>query len=130
MYGDFVRKRITELRLRSGDSEHHISAALKRSSGYLYNISSGRSLPSLEQLFAIADYFGLTMTEFFDEKCQYPELISQAVNGMNKLNQDDMNALLGMIGQLCVMRAALDDLAKVDNEDEASAESKRAAKVK
>ena len=60
MTDDFVRNRITQLRLQKGVSEYQMSYDLGHSRGYIYNISSGKSLPPLSELFAICDYFGIT----------------------------------------------------------------------
>ena len=47
MYESFVRDRITQLRLQKGVSEYQMSYDLGHSRGYIYNISSGKSLPPL-----------------------------------------------------------------------------------
>jgi len=91
-----------------------MSADLGRSSGYLYNISSGKALPSLRELFSIVEYFGITLAEFFDEQSRYPDLIAEAVRGMKGLGKDDLEALLGIIGRFCVMRDALGDVGEVE----------------
>ena len=52
MNADFVRERITQLRLEKGVSEYQMSYDLGRSRGYIYNISSGKSLPPMKELFA------------------------------------------------------------------------------
>ena len=44
---DFVRGRITQLRLQKGVSEYQMSYDLGCSRGYIYNISSGKSLPPI-----------------------------------------------------------------------------------
>ena len=41
MTEEFIRNRITELRLRRGVSEYQMSYDLGHSRGYVYNISSG-----------------------------------------------------------------------------------------
>ena len=45
MTEEFIRNRITELRLRRGVSEYQMSYDLGHSRGYVYNISSGKALP-------------------------------------------------------------------------------------
>ena len=65
MNEDFVRERITALRLKKGVSEYQMSYDLGHSRGYIYNISSGKALPPLKEFFAICDYFGLTPAQFF-----------------------------------------------------------------
>lgn len=100
MYDEFVRNRITQLRIQKGVSEYQMGYDLGHSRGYIYNISSGKSLPPLQELFAICDYFGLTPAEFFDDKTENPELIKKALEGMKKLNDDDMLLVLNLINRL------------------------------
>lgn len=49
----FVRERITQLRMAKGISEYQMSYDLGHSRGYINNITSGKSLPSLTELFAM-----------------------------------------------------------------------------
>ena len=64
----FVRDRITQLRISRGLSEYQLSYELGHSRGYINNISSGKSLPSMSEFFAICDYFDITPCEFFDSQ--------------------------------------------------------------
>ncbi len=48
---DFVRRRITELRLSKNISEHKMSLDLDKSGSYIRGITSGAALPSLKELF-------------------------------------------------------------------------------
>ena len=43
---EFIRERITQLRLQKGVSEYKMSYDLGHSRGYINNISSGKTLPS------------------------------------------------------------------------------------
>ena len=100
MTEDFVRDRITQLRLRKGVSEYKMSYDLGHSRGYIYNISSGKALPPMKEFLAICDYFELTPQQFFDESTQNPELIQKAVSCMKQLNEDDQLMLLSIINRL------------------------------
>ncbi|MGN1100881.1 MAG: helix-turn-helix domain-containing protein [Huintestinicola sp.] len=91
---------LRRVRIQKGVSEYQMGYDLGHSRGYIYNISSGKSLPPLQELFAICDYFGLTPAEFFDDKTDNPELIKKAVEGMKQLNDDDMLFVLNMINRL------------------------------
>ena len=97
---EFVRERITQLRLQKGVSEYKMSYDLGHSRGYVYNISSGKALPPLKEFFAICDYFEITPQQFFDESTQNPELIQKAIEGMKQLNEGDMLMLLGIINRM------------------------------
>ena len=64
---EFIGKRITELRLMRNVSEYQMSVELGQSKSYVQGITSGKSLPSIKQLYNIADYFNMSLAEFFDE---------------------------------------------------------------
>ncbi len=100
MNEQFVRDRITQLRLRKGVSEYKMSYDLGHSRGYVHNISSGKATPPMKEFFAICEYFELTPQQFFDEGTQNPELIQKAINGMKLLDEKDMLMLLGFINRM------------------------------
>lgn len=62
---DFIRSRITELRLQKGVSEHRMSLDLDKSGSYIRGITNGLSLPSVRELLRIMAYFNVTPTDFF-----------------------------------------------------------------
>lgn len=95
----FIRNRITQLRLRKGVSEYQMSYDLGHSRGYVYNISSGKALPPLREFLAICDYFDITPQQFFDEGTKNPELVQKAISGIRQLNDDDLLILLGIINR-------------------------------
>ncbi len=97
---EFVRERITRLRIKKNVSEYQMSYDLGHSRSYVHNISSGRALPPMKEFFAICDYFEITPQQFFDDGTQSPELIQKAVDGMKKLNETDLLMLLGIINRM------------------------------
>ena len=64
-YEEFVRARITELRIQKDVSEHKMSLDLDKSGSYIRGITSGSALPSLKELFNIIAYFDMTPVDFF-----------------------------------------------------------------
>lgn len=66
MKASYIGERITELRMRKGVSEYQMSYDLGHNKNYIRAITSGRSLPSVRELFAIIEYFEMTPVEFFD----------------------------------------------------------------
>ncbi len=99
-YDKFVRDRITQLRLLKGISEYQLSYDLGHSRSYIYNITSGKSLPPLIELFSICEYFNITPAEFFDDKLPNPELVHKAVEEFKKLDDRDMLMILSLINRL------------------------------
>ena len=100
MQEEFIRNRITQLRLAKGVSEYQMSYDLGHSRGYVYNISSGKALPPLKEFLAICDYFEITPQQFFDDSTQHPELIQKAISEMKNLNENDLLLLLSLINRL------------------------------
>ena len=100
MNEEFVRERITQLRLKKNISEYQMSYDLGHSRGYVYNISSGKSLPPLKEFFAICDYFDITPSRFFDDGEKNPELVQKALSGMRELDDEDLLMLIGIINRL------------------------------
>ncbi|MBU5431043.1 helix-turn-helix domain-containing protein [Kineothrix sp. MSJ-39] len=96
----FVRDRITQLRISKGLSEYQLSYDLGHSRGYINNISSGKSLPSMSEFFTICDYFKITPAEFFDSKIKSPTLIVKAISEMESLSEDDILLILTIISRL------------------------------
>ena len=100
MNEEFVRNRITQLRMQKGVSEYQMSYDLGHSRGYIYNISSGKALPPLKEFFSICEYLEVTPSEFFDGDNAHPELVSKAIDGFSKLNDSDQLLILNHINRL------------------------------
>ena len=96
----FVRDRITQLRLKKGVSEYQMSYDLGHSRSYVYNISSGKSLPSMAEFLQICNYFDITPSQFFDESEENPALLQTAIEELRKLNDDDLMLIIGNIRRL------------------------------
>lgn len=64
-YIEFVRTRITELRILKDVSEHKMSLDLDKSGSYIRGITSGAATPSVKELFNIISYFNMTPVDFF-----------------------------------------------------------------
>ena len=96
----FVRDRITQLRLQKGVSEYTMSYELGHSRGYIYNFSSGKALPPLKELFAICDYFGITVSQFFDEKENTPSLANEVFESVKRLNESDLLLIKEFVNRL------------------------------
>lgn len=100
MNTDFVRTRISQLRLQKGVSEYQMSYDLGHSRGYVNNISSGKALPSMGEFFSICEYFGITPLEFFDTAVQNPGLLRRAEVGLRRLDDADLALMVRCIERL------------------------------
>ena len=95
----FVRNRITQLRLQKGVSEYQMSYDLGRSRGYINNISSGKSLPSMSEFLSICEYFNISPKNFFDDKLEYPALITKLQDKVTSLESSDLLLLINLIAR-------------------------------
>lgn len=100
MNEEFIRNRITELRLRKQVSEYQMSYDLGHSRGYINNITSGKVLPSMSEFLYICEYFQISPSAFFDQEQKNPELISKAMSDLKKLSEEDILFVLDMINRL------------------------------
>lgn len=96
----FIRDRITQLRMQKGISEYQMSYDLGCSRGYVYNISSGKSLPPMSKFLEICDYFEITPSQFFNESSDAPMLLQKIIDELTKLNDDDLVFILNCIHRM------------------------------
>ena len=101
-YADFVRSRITELRIAKGVSEHRMSLDLDKCGSYIRSITSGRSLPSLGELFNICMYFEITPADFFAPLENADSTFSKLIKRLQYWSDDDLdkiNTFADLIGK-------------------------------
>ncbi len=96
----FIAERITELRLARNVSEYQMSLELGQSKGYIQGITSGKCLPSTKQLFNIADYFHLTVAEFFDDGKHDSPVVLEAIQALRQLSDDDAVLILELLHRI------------------------------
>lgn len=96
----YIAERITELRLGRNISEYQMSLELGQSKGYVQGITSGKCLPSARQLFNIADYFHMTVSEFFDDGKHDSPLVLEAIQALRQLNDKDVKLVLEVIRRI------------------------------
>ena len=99
-YAQFVRNRITSLRLEKGISEYQLSYELGKCKTYIQAISSGKSLPSFDSFFDLCNYFDLTPEEFFaihDNDTQHRRNLN---HNISLLSEEDLALLIEITDRL------------------------------
>lgn len=66
LYEDDFIIRISELRNNKGVSAREMSISIGQNPGYINDIESGKSMPSMNAFFYICEYLDITPKEFFD----------------------------------------------------------------
>lgn len=100
MTPQFIRDRITQLRMQKGVSEYKMSYDLGCSRGYIYNISSGKSLPPMQKFLEICDYLEVTPSQFFNESSNTPMLVQKIIEELVELDDDDLMFLYNCIQRM------------------------------
>ena len=95
----YIAKRITQLRMARNISEYQMSLELGHSKSYIQS-TSGKSKPSTQELFNIADYFDMNLSEFFDEENTLSPTVQKAIDAIRELNEQDAALVLAMIQRL------------------------------
>lgn len=96
----FIRERITDLRIEKHVSEYLMSYDLGHSRGYVNNISSGKSLPSMKEFLSICEYFGITPEDFFRQEQRYPVTIQEIVRCLESLSKEELEMVLKLVKML------------------------------
>ncbi len=90
----FIRDRISNLRVKKNVSEYKMSLDLGHSKSYIQSISSGRAAPSMSEFLYICEYLGVTPKEFFDEGIQSPQLVQKLYHLACGLSENDLQLLI------------------------------------
>ena len=100
MYEEFTQERIAQLRTSKGVSARDMSLSLGQNAAYINRIENGKSLPSLQALFWICDYFQITPQQFVDEGDKYPAYLESLVKDMKKLDAASLSLVAELVRKL------------------------------
>ena len=89
-YIEFVRTRITELRIQKDVSEHKMSLDLDKSGSYIRGITSGAAMPSVKELFNIIAYFNMNPVDFIAPLCAEDTPYSAICERLRSLDNADL----------------------------------------
>ena len=89
--------RLAKLRTQKGVSARDMSLSMGQNPGYINNIETGKSMPSLSGFFYICDYFDITARDFFDDGNEYPEQLRAVFQDMQKLNPEQLQNIHAIV---------------------------------
>lgn len=98
--GDFLRERLTQLRISKGVSARDMSLSLGQSESYINKIENGKALPSMEVFFYICDYFGISPQDFFSTETGNLVNIKELIQQISSLNENAVSALRTIIDEM------------------------------
>lgn len=88
--------RLAQLREEKGVSARDMSLSMGQNPGYINNIESGKSMPSLSGIFYICEYLEITPKDFFDIEINDPTKANELYNIAKKLDSDQLDHLIAL----------------------------------
>lgn len=92
--------RLAQLREKKGVSARDMSLSIGQNPGYINNIESGKSMPSLSGIFYICEYLGISPSDFFDLDNQNPTKLIEVINDLKRLNDKQLAAVSMIIKEI------------------------------
>ena len=100
MEDNFIRERITELRIQKNVSEYKMSLDLGHSKSYIQSIVSGRSMPSMSEFLYICEYLGVSPKNSLIRMKKNPLLIQEILMEIQSLKEEDLKLILNIAKRL------------------------------
>ena len=92
--------RLATLRTKKNVSAREMSLSIGQNPGYINNIESGKTMPSLTGIFYICEYLGLTPSEFFDMDVEHPEKLKEIIGDLKKLSSKQLDTISALVKDL------------------------------
>ena len=92
--------RLARLREKKGVSARDMSLSIGQNPGYINNIETRKSKPSLDGIFFICEYLGISLSEFFDTESNNPSRLTEITKDMKKLNDQQLEIIATLIKDL------------------------------
>ena len=100
MHVEFTQNRIAQLRMQKTVSARDMSLSLGQNNSYINQIENKKTLPSLQGLFYICEYFGITPQQFFDEGDAYPAQLAELVEDLKKLDAASLEHIAAVVKEM------------------------------
>lgn len=92
--------RLAQLREKKNVSAREMSLAIGQNAGYINNIETGKSLPSLPGVFYICEYLGITESDFFDLEMKDPSKLKEIITDLKCLDDQQLNIIANLVKSL------------------------------
>ena len=88
--------RLARLRESKGVSARDMSLSIGQNPGYINNIETGKSKPSLDGIIYICEYLGITPSEFFDDASVNPSKANELLRIAKQLDSEQLDHLIAI----------------------------------
>ena len=87
-------------RLQKNISARDMSLSLGQNNSYINQIENKKSLPSLQGLFYICEFLGVTPQQFFDDGNAYPAQLAALIEDLKKLDAESLEHIAAIVKEL------------------------------
>ncbi|HAB00949.1 MAG TPA: XRE family transcriptional regulator [Ruminococcaceae bacterium] len=88
--------RLARLREEKGVSARDMSLSMGQNPGYINNIESGKSMPSLSGIFYICEYLEIAPKDFFDTETVNPSKANELYTIAKGLSNEQLDHLIAL----------------------------------
>ena len=97
---EFVRTKITAIRMANDYSSRKLSIELGKSTEYINQVENGRLNPTLEFLSEFCDYFKISLSDFFDKGNSHPTKFREMCFDLSVLNNEEVKQIADIVKTL------------------------------
>lgn len=92
--------RLAQLREQKGVSARDMSLSMGQNPGYINNIETGKSMPSLSGIFYICEFLNIEPKDFFDMDTPSPSKANELYAIAKTLSDEQLEHLIAIAGGL------------------------------
>ena len=92
--------RLAQLREKKGVSARDMSLSIGQNPGYIYNIESCKSSPSMTGFYYICEYLGVEPKAFFDTDNSNPTKIDAILQDLKRLDPKNLDLVASLVKAL------------------------------
>ena len=100
MYEKDFSDRLIQLRLKKWVSARDMSLSIGQNPGYINNIETGKSLPSMTGFFYICEYLEITPMQFFNFDSAEPKELDLLYDDLSKLSESQFRNIREIVSEL------------------------------
>ena len=97
---NYISDRIGKLRTERNISARDMSLSLGQSQSYINNIENKKALPSMQMFLYICEYLKIAPKDFFDEGISCPPALSETVQAISPLKQEQLKLIIELAKQM------------------------------
>ena len=92
--------RLAKLREKKGVSARDMSLSIGQNPGYINSIENGKANPSLDGIFYICEYLGVSPSEFFEMGSPNPTKLDGIIADMKRLNDKQLDVIATLVKEI------------------------------